>query len=259
MTHNNNLKIFNEILNTHKFYPKQNTPEWFNIRKDTWGSSEMATVLDLNPYGNFNALLERKKSDLYIVKNGAMIHGTMTEPIIKNIYEELNGKIYDLSFEKHPELKIGSSVDGISYNEKEDMIYLYEFKSLYLRKSLWDDKKNELIVPTYYYPQIQTHLKVFIDKYNIDKNKIKCIYAEARILVCDITQIISEISDDNKPIIIEEGKDFIHCLKGDITFKEGNKYHSWIKGPVFHKIISYDEDFWSENSEMLKSRCELLN
>ena len=140
--------------------PEQRSKEWYAIKQTTIGGSEIATILNMNPFRSVKGLIAEKIGMESFSGNLATRWGTMFEHITKK-WSELILKI--------DEIKEAGSIEGVIARQRyspdglsvvklkcedgsyEYFIVLFEFKAPL--SSLPNGK-----VPHHYMPQIQTGL-----------------------------------------------------------------------------------------------------
>ncbi len=98
--------------------PEQRTPEWYQIRRESIGASESASIWGDNPYASSNKLLLKKCGyDPHGFKPGPhCLWGIKYEPIIQQLYElNHNTTLIEFGSIKHQEINhISASPDGIT-------------------------------------------------------------------------------------------------------------------------------------------------
>lgn len=98
--------------------PEQRTPEWYQIRRESIGASESASIWGDNPYASSNKLLLKKCGyDPHGFKPGPhCLWGIKYEPIIQQLYElKHNTTLIEFGSIKHQEIDhISASPDGIT-------------------------------------------------------------------------------------------------------------------------------------------------
>lgn len=163
------MKAKIEFLNKIPQY-QQRSDEWFNQRKNKLTSSDIATVLGINPYKKpYELFFEKCGIKKKYEGNEATLHGQKYEDEALDKYNLLMGKKthtygmisyndlkeirtetleYDLEF-------LGGSPDGVAedISNKEELILL-EVKCP-MRRPI---KHGE--VPVYYYPQVQFNMLI---------------------------------------------------------------------------------------------------
>ena len=96
-------------------YP-QKSPEWLAQRKNMLTASNMATIVDLNPYSSsYEYMKEKIGLKAGFSGNAASIKGNKYEEIAGQVYKYIYGKrFYEYGLIAHPELSyVGASPDGI--------------------------------------------------------------------------------------------------------------------------------------------------
>jgi putative phage-type endonuclease len=131
-------------------YADQRSPEWLALRETMLTASDVASAIGHNHYERPDDLLRKKVLKTAWAGNAATAHGTLLEPVARDIYDERHGKkSHEIGLVQHPKYPfLGGSADGIT----EDGI-LIEIKCPLTRKI--EDK-----VPKHYLPQIQLLLEI---------------------------------------------------------------------------------------------------
>lgn len=140
-----------KLLNRTQF--KQRSPNWYKIRYDILTASNIAPILDSNPFMNKLDLLIQKCKPFelqQVLSNPATMWGIKYEPIAIKIYESIkNDKVNEVGLFIHNKYKwLGASPDGVCDSGK-----LLEIKCVWKRK-ITDD------IPLYYWIQVQIQLEV---------------------------------------------------------------------------------------------------
>lgn len=167
-------KCLNDYLSELKIAPAQRTPEWFAIKKNTIGGSEVATVIGLNPFSTVKDLIANKLGINNFNGNPATRWGTLFEKVT----EEWTATVLKVEEGIKETGSIEGKIKGQRYSpdglgvvnllNSDDMpeyyIILFEFKSPF--RSLPNGK-----IPKHYSPQIQTGLlSIPISDYGIFVN-----------------------------------------------------------------------------------------
>lgn len=129
----------------------QRTPEWYSARQNMLTASDVATVLGVNPYEKYNALVERKSYGTNtFFGNAATLHGQKHEDTARFLFGRLYGlETWEVGLFRHLEHKwLGGSPDGIASDGS-----LLEIKCP-LKRAI----KHE--IPAYYYPQVQLCMEI---------------------------------------------------------------------------------------------------
>lgn len=113
-------------------------------------ASDVASAIGENHYESPDAFVRKKVLRTQWAGNAATAHGTLLEPIVRDMYDQRFGKTTtEIGLVQHPKYPfIGGSADGIT----DDGILL-EIKCPLTRKI-------ENKVPKYYMPQIQLLLEI---------------------------------------------------------------------------------------------------
>lgn len=137
-----------ELLNA--TYAEQRTDEWLNLRKNMITASDVASAIGESRYESPDAFVKKKVLDLKWGGNAATAHGTLLEPLVRDLYDERhNHRSHEIGVVQHKKYPwLGGSPDGIT----EDGL-LIEIKCPLTRKI-------ESKVPKHYMPQIQLLLEV---------------------------------------------------------------------------------------------------
>ena len=131
-------------------YHDQRSEAWLQLREGMLTASDVATALGENHYETPDKLLMKKVLKLKWAGNAATAHGTLLEPIARDLYDaRYNKKSHEIGLVQHPVHKwLGGSPDGVT----EDGM-LIEIKCPLTRKI-------ESKVPKHYMPQIQLLLEI---------------------------------------------------------------------------------------------------
>jgi putative phage-type endonuclease len=131
-------------------YADQRSPEWLALRENMLTASDVASALGHNRYERPDDLLRKKVLKTAWAGNAATAHGTLLEPVARDLYDARYGKkSHEIGLVQHPKYHfLGGSADGIT----EDGM-LIEIKCPLTRKI--EDK-----VPKHYLPQIQLLLEI---------------------------------------------------------------------------------------------------
>lgn len=135
---------------------EQRSQEWYDVRKLMVTASDIATVINDNPYQKSIAVLRKKCGyDDKFTGNKFTEWGVKYEEIANMIYQvDYNTKVIEFGLIQHPYISfLGASPDGITV----DGIML-EIKCPYVRKL--DPNKDHEGVPHYYWVQVQIQLEV---------------------------------------------------------------------------------------------------
>ena len=144
---------------------KQKTEEWYNVRKKIITATDVAIILECNPYMKKSELLYNKINDITTVENNIIKWGEEYEDIIAEFYSKIKKvKVDKIGLIIHNDYKwLGASPDGIINNNK-----LLEIKCI------WSRNIGEE-VPLMYWIQVQIQLEVC----NIENAElIECIIEE---------------------------------------------------------------------------------
>jgi len=98
-------------------YADQRSKEWLDLRGNLLTASDAATAIGENPYETPDTLLAKKCGAVRPwAGNEATAHGTLLEPIVRQMYDERCGqKSHEIGLVQHPIHKfLGGSPDGIT-------------------------------------------------------------------------------------------------------------------------------------------------
>lgn len=154
-----------KLIYTNEELP-QRSEEWLSIRSNLIGGSEVASILDLNPYEDAYKTWQYKTGRIKPKKeNAAMRRGAELEPeALEAIKKEIKYSKIDPYFAIHPEYTFASaSFDGVDL-EKEFIVELKCPSTAGNFKSVFTDG-----IPIYYYPQIQWQLMIANALWGINK------------------------------------------------------------------------------------------
>lgn len=131
-------------------YAEQRSQEWLDLRENMITASDVASAIGENRYESPDAFIKKKVLKTKWAGNAATTHGTLLEPIARDMYDEkFNKKSHEIGIVRHPKYPwLGGSADGIT----EDGL-LIEIKCPLTRKI-------EPKVPKHYMPQIQLLLEI---------------------------------------------------------------------------------------------------
>lgn len=131
-------------------YAEQRSEEWLALRGTMLTASDLASAIGDNPYEKPSDLLLKKCGAVKWGGNAATAHGTLLEPIARDLYDARYGrKSHEIGLVQHPVHKwLGGSPDGVTEDGR-----LIEIKCPLTRKIT-------PAVPKYYLPQIQLLLEV---------------------------------------------------------------------------------------------------
>ena len=98
-------------------YADQRSQEWLDLRGNLLTASDAATAIGENPYETPENLIAKKCGAARPWGgNEATVHGTLLEPIVRQMYDERCGqKSHEIGLVQHPVHKfLGGSPDGIT-------------------------------------------------------------------------------------------------------------------------------------------------
>lgn len=156
------LKVLKTFIESAAQGPAQKSQEWYAIKAKTIGGSEIATVLELNPYKKRKVLIAEKlgigyKFDGNIATRWGNIFEDATRVFIQKVLQ-MEEEIIELGSIEGPIERQRYSPDGLGIvkllnanDEPEYYIILFEFKAPY--KSIPDGT-----IPSHYLPQVKTGL-----------------------------------------------------------------------------------------------------
>lgn len=132
----------------------QRTEEWYYMRKKMLTSTDIASLLEENPYENVEDFYMRKFYEKDQESTESMKWGEYHEPLAKKFLQEyLMIQIHEVGLRKHKELSfLGASPDGYII-DKLGRTFLLEVKC--------PIKRNLQHIPNYIKIQIQIQLEVF--------------------------------------------------------------------------------------------------
>jgi len=148
MDHDRILNRVKELLAAE--YAEQRSQEWLDLRENMITASDISSAIGENPYESIDAFIKKKVLRTKWAGNAATAHGTLLEPLVRDMYDEMTGhKTHEIGLVQHRVYPwLGASPDGIT----EDGI-LVEIKCPLTRKI-------EAKVPKYYLPQVQLQLEI---------------------------------------------------------------------------------------------------
>jgi putative phage-type endonuclease len=131
-------------------YAEQRSEEWLELRENMITASDVASAIGENRYESPESFVKKKVLKTKWAGNAATAHGTLLEPLVRDLYDQRYGKkSHEIGVVQHRQYPwLGGSPDGIT----EDGL-LIEIKCPLTRKI-------ERKVPSYYMPQIQLLLEI---------------------------------------------------------------------------------------------------
>jgi putative phage-type endonuclease len=131
-------------------YAEQRSQEWLELRENMITASDIASAIGENHYESPDSFIKKKVLRTQWAGNAATAHGTLLEPIARQMYDDKFGKkSHEVGIVRHRDYPwLGGSPDGLT----EDGL-LIEIKCPLTRKI-------EPKVPKHYWPQIQLLLEV---------------------------------------------------------------------------------------------------
>lgn len=131
-------------------YAEQRSQEWLDLRDNMITASDVASAIGENHYESTDAFIKKKVLKTKWAGNAATQHGTLLEPFVRDLYDEMTGrKSHEIGLVQHRTYPwLGASPDGVT----EDGL-LIEIKCPLSRKI-------EAKVPKHYLPQVQLQLEI---------------------------------------------------------------------------------------------------
>lgn len=215
------MNIVNNLLSKKQYTQKSN--EWHNIRHNIITASNIASVLDANPYLSKKDLLIKKCTQIENEHNNATHWGTKYEPVALDIYQKLfDQTVHSVGLFIHDNYSwLGASPDGLCETGK-----LVEIKCVYSRR-ITD------VVPLYYWMQVQIQLEV-CDLEDCDFFQCKFIeYANK-------SEYQKDINELNKGVLEYEGKTYYWRLD-KYTIVNIKRDREWFMG-VYGEL----RKFWND-------------
>ena len=127
-------KQISDFVKEHDSAPKQRTNEWFLMRKEVIGASELAALVGMSPYDNFESIRRKKRREgVSVYSNPACWWGTIFEEIAvkcaENQYSEkvsgtnicVKPKEGDELYGKHVVSPDGYGIVDFYFNENENV------------------------------------------------------------------------------------------------------------------------------------------
>ncbi len=155
------MNTLREYINSLSISPEQRSDEWYSLRKNTIGGSEIASILGINPYNSIAGLLSEKIGLFRFYGNTATRWGTLFENITKMYTEQLlcmEEQIMETGSVEGAIPRQRYSPDGLGVvellnvdGEVDTYIILFEFKAPY--RTFPNGR-----IPPNYLPQVQTGL-----------------------------------------------------------------------------------------------------
>lgn len=214
--------------------PAQRSEEWYEFRNNRLTASDLATAINLNPYGNRKKLIANKcgYKEAFMM-NGAITHGVKYEPVATDIYEKLNNvTVYEYGCVPHDKIDyFAASPDGICECDENNINYagrMLEIKC---------PSKRALtgFVPEYYELQIQGQLEVCDLEYC---DFLECVIKEYN----SIDEYINDSLDDN----LNRGKNKLR--KGVIIEIYNNNTQSSEYIYKYHFNSKKEIEIWEETT-----------
>jgi hypothetical protein len=131
-------------------YAEQRSQEWLELRVQMITASDVASAIGDNHYESQDSFVKKKVMKIKWAGNAATEHGTLLEPLVRDLYDTRTGrKSHEIGLVRHKLYPwLGASPDGVT----EDGL-LIEIKCPLTRKI-------EAKVPKYYFPQVQLQLEI---------------------------------------------------------------------------------------------------
>ena len=131
-------------------YAEQRSQEWLELRENMITASDIASALGENRYESVDSFVKKKVLRTKWAGNAATAHGTLLEPIVRELYDKRTGRTsHEIGLVQHRDYPwLGASPDGVT----EDGL-LIEIKCPLTRKI-------EAKVPKHYWPQVQLQLEI---------------------------------------------------------------------------------------------------
>jgi putative phage-type endonuclease len=131
-------------------YAEQRSEEWLELREQMITASDVASAIGDNHYESQDSFVKKKVMKIKWAGNAATEHGTLLEPLVRDMYDARTGrKSHEIGLVRHRLYPwLGASPDGVT----EDGL-LIEIKCPLTRKI-------EAKVPKYYFPQVQLQLEI---------------------------------------------------------------------------------------------------
>jgi putative phage-type endonuclease len=131
-------------------YAEQRSQEWLDLRENMITASDIASAIGESQYESIDSFVKKKVLRTKWAGNAATAHGTLLEPLVRDMYDEMTGrKSHEIGLVQHRQYPwLGASPDGVT----EDGL-LIEIKCPLTRKI-------ESKVPKHYYPQVQLQLEI---------------------------------------------------------------------------------------------------
>jgi putative phage-type endonuclease len=131
-------------------YAEQRSNEWLELREQMITASDVASAIGDNHYESQDSFVKKKVMKIKWAGNTATEHGTLLEPLVRDLYDARTGrKSHEIGLVQHRLYPwLGASPDGVT----EDGL-LIEIKCPLTRKI-------EAKVPKYYFPQVQLQLEI---------------------------------------------------------------------------------------------------
>jgi putative phage-type endonuclease len=131
-------------------YAEQRSQEWLELRENMITASDVASALGESHFESPDAFVKKKVLRTKWAGNAATAHGTLLEPIARDLYDKKYGRVsHEIGLVQHRDYPwLGASPDGVT----EDGL-LVEIKCPLSRKI-------EPNVPKHYWPQVQLQLEI---------------------------------------------------------------------------------------------------
>jgi len=156
--------------------PQQRTTEWYQQRESLITSSNIATILDLNPYKTSKAYLNEVLNGSSFAGNPATIHGTNYENASITAYQDAFGysgvelgliKLYDNRAHRDREYIINQGISWLA-GSVDKLVWPEEIENPSSRDCIAVENKcpfyrttlNYGEVKSYYWPQLQFNMYI---------------------------------------------------------------------------------------------------
>lgn len=220
---------------------QQRSPEWLELRSTKIGGSEVASILDLNPYEDAYKTWQYKTGRIKPKKeNAAMKRGADLEPeALEVVKREIKSSNIEQYFAIHPKHTFASaSFDGVDL-EKKFIVELKCPSSAANFKSVFTDG-----IPIYYYPQVQWQLMIANALWGIDKAYF-CSYFPSGAYITDFSTFKEE---KHNVIVIDFYYDANYCkdaIKVVETFHKFVQNNHWDQQEYNDKINEFTKKYYN--------------
>ncbi|GIU70088.1 MAG: hypothetical protein KatS3mg002_1324 [Candidatus Woesearchaeota archaeon] len=215
---------------------KQNSNDWYKLRKDYIGSSEIATILNLSKFSSIKELIIKKVFPEKIdeKKSNRMIMGSILEPVIGDFILPYYENSLEQTIENYKQNKKIRNV------VKDDSVYIIKIKNIF-----YDKEFNIIVSPDYIDTEekipydIKTMTKFSYDAFISDTNPTDYIWQSIMqqiVYDSELGYLFIMIDANDIKLFEIRASEYLPML--DAIYNELDKFYSDIE---FAKSIGYEE------------------